>query len=124
MILIKLYSVKVQLLKFGSWLLFSLAHLQDIYSRDHPISLELFNSPLSRPFLQENRLSGWKAIANYLQVTPRTVQLWERNLGFPVYRTSTRTVWADKTDIGVWQRRDKESLRKETQYKTKSRRSS
>lgn len=34
------------------------------------------------------RLSGWKEIAAHLDVTVRTVQLWERRRGLPVHRIS------------------------------------
>lgn len=37
---------------------------------------------------ERTRLSGWKEIANYLDVTVRTAQLWERNQGLPVHRLS------------------------------------
>jgi hypothetical protein len=33
-----------------------------------------------------SKLTGWKEIANYLDVTVRTAQLWEKNRGLPVHR--------------------------------------
>jgi len=33
-----------------------------------------------------SRLTGWKEIANYLDVTVRTAQLWEKSRGLPVHR--------------------------------------
>jgi hypothetical protein len=50
-------------------------------------------------------LSGWKEIANYLGKGVRTVQRYERELGFPVRRPAGKShaaVIATKTEIDAW----------------------
>ena len=46
------------------------------------------SAPQSRPDPQQasRELHTWKEIAEYLSVTPRTAQLWERDRGLPVRR--------------------------------------
>ena len=43
-----------------------------------------------RPAREEARLHGWKEIAVYLGRGVRTVQRWERDLGLPVHRLTTK----------------------------------
>jgi predicted DNA-binding transcriptional regulator AlpA len=50
-------------------------------------------------------LSGWKEIANYLGKGVRTVQRYERELGFPVRRPAGKShaaVIATKAEIDAW----------------------
>lgn len=56
------------------------------------------------PAAQE-RLDGWKSIANYLKRTTRTVQRWEKLEGLPVHRighTSSASVFAYSGEIDAW----------------------
>jgi tetratricopeptide (TPR) repeat protein len=61
----------------------------------------------SRP-APEGTLEGWKAIAEYLRVTERTVQRWEKNRGLPVRRfkgdssEEQSRVFAQKSEIDAW----------------------
>jgi hypothetical protein len=50
-------------------------------------------------------LSGWKEIANYLGKGVRTVQRYERELGFPVRRPAGKShaaVIATKAEVDAW----------------------
>jgi hypothetical protein len=50
-------------------------------------------------------LSGWKEIANYLSKGVRTVQRYERELGFPVRRPAGKShaaVIATKAEVDAW----------------------
>src|SRR5215472_16638847 len=68
-------------------------------------------------------LDGWKAIADHLGKTERTVQRWEKSKGLPVRRLQADTpeeqprVFAYKSEIDSWwkdhQTRLKEGLEKE-----------
>jgi tetratricopeptide (TPR) repeat protein len=55
-----------------------------------------------------DRLEGWKAIADYLKKTERTVQRWEKNKGLPVRRLEPNSqeeqprVFAYRLEIDVW----------------------
>ena len=52
-----------------------------------------------------DRLDSWKAIAEYLQRTERTVRRWEQELGLPVRRVSGergRSVFAYVSEIDQW----------------------
>jgi eukaryotic-like serine/threonine-protein kinase len=54
--------------------------------------------------LARQRLDGWKAIADYLRRTVRTVQRWERE-GLPVRRhlhASLSSVYADTVELDAW----------------------
>ncbi len=65
-------------------------------------------SPKSRFPAQRSaseRLDSWKRIAAYLDRDPRTVQLWEKQEGLPVYRLGHHTrssVYAYKEEIDEW----------------------
>lgn len=53
------------------------------------------------------KLDSWKAIAAYLDRDPRTVQLWEKQEGFPVHRlahSSRSSVYAFTAEIDAWLR--------------------
>jgi hypothetical protein len=50
-------------------------------------------------------LNGWKEIANHVQRGVRTVQRWERDLGFPVRRLGNRArapVLAASEEVDQW----------------------
>lgn len=49
-------------------------------------------------------LRGWKEIADFFDVSVRTAQLWERNLGMPVRRLSTRSgrVYCLVDELEAW----------------------
>src|SRR6266849_3100715 len=55
-----------------------------------------------------DRLEGWKAIAEYLKKTERTVQRWEKNKGLPVRRLEPNSqeeqprVFAYRLEIDGW----------------------
>jgi hypothetical protein len=52
-------------------------------------------------------LDGWKGIAEYLRRDVRTVQRWEKTLGFPVERvqdSKSGSVCAYKSKIDAWRR--------------------
>src|ERR1051325_5251415 len=54
---------------------------------------------------QAQFLSGWKEIANYMGKGVRTIQRYERDLGFPVRRPagkSTGSVVATKVEVDAW----------------------
>ncbi|MFP5275498.1 MAG: hypothetical protein ACLGPM_00160 [Acidobacteriota bacterium] len=53
------------------------------------------------------KLDSWKSIAAYLNRDPRTVQLWEKQEGFPVHRlahSSRSSVYAFTAEIDAWLR--------------------
>ncbi len=66
-------------------------------------------SPRPRP---EDILDGWKAIAEYLRLTERTVQRWEKSRGLPVRRfkgdspEEQSRVFAYKSEIDAWWRQN------------------
>ncbi len=50
-------------------------------------------------------LNSWKEVAQYVGRSPRTIQRWERDLGFPVHRPAGRlrsSVLALPTEIDDW----------------------
>jgi hypothetical protein len=52
-----------------------------------------------------SRFDSWKEIANYLRISVRTVQRWEKDEGLPVHRhTHARqdTIYAYKDEIDAW----------------------
>ena len=57
---------------------------------------------------EEGLLEGWKAIADYLNKTERTVQRWEKSKGLPVRRLKAGSpeeqgrVFAYKTELDTW----------------------
>lgn len=54
---------------------------------------------------KEKRLESWKAIANYLNRSVRTVRRWEQNEGMPVHRhrhNTGCTVFAFSTELDAW----------------------
>jgi len=71
-------------------------------------------SPQLRPLTDERRaqdlLEGWKAIADYLDKTERTVQRWEKSKALPVRRLAPGSsdeqprVFAYKSEIDTWWR--------------------
>src|SRR4030095_15967803 len=51
------------------------------------------------------RFDSWKEIANYLKISVRTVQRWEKDEGLPVHRqphARQDTVYAYKDEIEAW----------------------
>jgi TolB-like protein/Tfp pilus assembly protein PilF len=53
------------------------------------------------------KLSSWKEIAAYLDRDPRTVQLWEKQEGFPVHRLqhhARASVYAYTAEVDAWLR--------------------
>lgn len=66
------------------------------------------NNPSNAKNLASERLGSWKAIANYLGKTVRTVQRWEKREGLPARRHqhgSGPTVFAYKHDLDQWMTR-------------------
>jgi TolB-like protein/Tfp pilus assembly protein PilF len=68
-------------------------------------------SPQPRPDLDEPRsglLEGWKAIADYLGKTERTVQRWEKSRGLPVRRLRAESpeeqprVYGYRAELDTW----------------------
>ena len=66
-------------------------------------------SPKNRPSGDDSstnvRLDSWKVIAAYLDRDPRTVQLWEKQEGFPIHRlahSSRSSVYAFTAEIDAW----------------------
>jgi TolB-like protein/Tfp pilus assembly protein PilF len=57
---------------------------------------------------EHDLLEGWKAIADYLHKTERTVQRWEKTKGLPVHRFNasspeeTSRVFAFKSELDAW----------------------
>ena len=51
-------------------------------------------------------LNSWKDIANYLQVSVRTAQLWEAQRGLPIRRVpgGRGVVWADPVELDAWRK--------------------
>jgi len=50
-------------------------------------------------------LNSWKEVANYVGRSRRTIQRWERELGFPVHRPNGRirsAVVAVATEVDDW----------------------
>lgn len=60
---------------------------------------------------QSDYLAGWKAISAYLEVSPRTAQLWEKKFGLPVKRVggSRGAVHATIVELDAWRLRRTES---------------
>lgn len=67
----------------------------------------------------EDILEGWKAIAEYLRLTERTVQRWEKSRGLPVRRfkgdspEEQSRVFAYKSEIDAWWRQHQTPLKEE-----------
>jgi TolB-like protein len=60
----------------------------------------------------DDRLESWKKIATYLGRGVRTVRRWETEEGLPVHRHMHRvlgSVYAYKSEIDAWRRRDRQS---------------
>jgi hypothetical protein len=51
-----------------------------------------------------NRLESWKEIADFFNVSVRTVQSWEIEKGLPVYRNpgARGRVWAEESELQAW----------------------
>lgn len=60
--------------------------------------------PFPIEFDPRNELRGWKAIADYLDVSVRTVQNWEKDLGLPVRRHpgAHGRIYATSPELDVW----------------------
>lgn len=55
----------------------------------------------------EEYLNSWKEVAQYVGRSERTIQRWERDLGFPVHRPAGKlrsSVIAVKGEIDAWVR--------------------
>jgi predicted DNA-binding transcriptional regulator AlpA len=55
--------------------------------------------------MQDKFLNSWKEVAQYVGRSARTIQRWERYLGFPVHRPAGRrksAVIAVPTEIDEW----------------------
>lgn len=67
----------------------------------------------------EDILEGWKAIAEYLRLTERTVQRWEKSRGLPVRRfkgdspEEQSRVFAYKSEIDAWWKQHQTPLQQE-----------
>ena len=64
---------------------------------------------VQRPRLNgEDLLEGWKAIADHLDKTERTVQRWEKSKALPIRRLRARSadeqgrVFAYKSELDAW----------------------
>jgi len=53
------------------------------------------------------RLTGWKSIANYLDVSVRTAQRWHREFRLPLERTPTGKPTGKKEALDRWVTRKK-----------------
>jgi hypothetical protein len=47
-------------------------------------------------------LTGWKSIAQYLDVSIRTAKNWHYYMGMPVNRDENDRVWAEKAVLKAW----------------------
>jgi TolB-like protein/Flp pilus assembly protein TadD len=72
-------------------------------------SVRMAAEDLQRPALdEEDLLEGWKAIADHLNKTERTVQRWEKSKALPVRRLKAGSpeeqgrVFAYKTELDAW----------------------
>ena len=57
--------------------------------------------------MYDDRLKGWKEIAEFLHVRERTAQRWEHSLGLPVHRIDTARsaiVFASRREVDAWLR--------------------
>jgi hypothetical protein len=77
------------------------------FMRRYPVRTAANPSERSRRKKREQPkfLSGWKEIANYLGKGVRTVQRYERHMGFPVRRPAGKTraaVVATKAELDAW----------------------
>lgn len=53
-----------------------------------------------------DELTTWQEIADYLNISIRTAQLWERERSLPVHRyQGSSRVWASKAAVDEWKRR-------------------
>jgi hypothetical protein len=53
----------------------------------------------------DDRLSGWKEVAQYLKRGVRTAQRWEKELGLPVHRLKTKNgqvLYARRSELDAW----------------------
>src|SRR5439155_22306038 len=50
------------------------------------VNQPLMSARPGKPPLSDRELSSWKEIAEYLNVSIRTAQAWERSRGMPVHR--------------------------------------
>lgn len=57
-----------------------------------------------QPATLEDRLDSWKAIAQHLGRSVRTVQRWKRTAGLPVHHVNNRirTVYASRRELDFW----------------------
>ena len=53
-----------------------------------------------------DRLMGWKAIASYLGISPRTALRWTVEDGMPVHRRGGKFVYAFTRDLEAWLERE------------------
>lgn len=51
---------------------------------------------------QANVLMGWKAIAQYVGVSVRTLQRWETQFKFPVHRVPDGMAYSMKPEVDSW----------------------
>lgn len=61
------------------------------------------HSPI--PITGPERLNSWKEIADYLRISVRTAQRWERSEGLPVHRhqhDASSTVYANRAELVSW----------------------
>jgi TolB-like protein len=64
-----------------------------------------------------DRLDSWKEIATYLSRSVRTVRRWEKHEGLPVHRqmhTSLGSVYAYRSELDQWRRKNEGTLRRQT----------
>src|ERR1017187_2499854 len=78
-------------------------------------------SPMNED-IQGTKLDGWKAIAAYVGVAPRTAQDYERNLGLPVHRLPGQPksrVVAFSGELDAWKAGPQRPLGSETRQPVK-----
>ncbi len=67
---------------------------------------------------KNERLDSWKEISNYLNVSTRTCQCWEKKLKLPVYRIDNNSkrskVFTFKSEIDKWLLRKVQTNKKKT----------
>lgn len=69
------------------------------------------------------RLDGWKAIADFLDVTERTAQKWEKEFKMPVYRLGPKMpVWTSKTELERWRQQSSAESAEERTARRRGRR--
>ena len=61
-------------------------------------------------------LNSWKEVAQYVGRSPRTIQRWEKDLGFPVHRPAGKlrsAVIALTAEVDEWIKKTPDARRKQ-----------